>query len=89
MAASVRPARVGFLWSNPGASTEQLIRAALVRPTFDRLLTLAASHGLDAIEREWAALRSDGSIEAERSAVSVERILLHIKTGFQRAHAAS
>lgn len=89
MSPAARPARVGYLWSAPKAPAEVVIRAALVRPTFDRLLALARDHGIEGLEREWNALRAEGSIEAQRATVSVERILTHIKTGFQRAHAAT
>lgn len=73
------------LWSNPDASPTALIRAALVRPTFERLLVLAKAHGLEAVQKEWQILVAEDSIEARRAAVSVERILRHLEQG---SHAA-
>ncbi len=70
-----------MLWSNPGASAEALIRATLIRPTFERILALALEHGLGAIEHEWQALSTEASPEAQRAAVSVDRILRHIAAG--------
>lgn len=75
-----------ILWSNPSASASALIRAALVRPTFERLLELAKMHGLEVLRREWALLIAEGSVEASRAAVSVERILHHLELG---SHAAA
>lgn len=77
------------LWSNPSASPTAVIRATLIRPTFERLLALALEHGLETLQTEWRLLAEEGSVEAQRAAVSVDRILRHIDLGFRRSHATA
>lgn len=81
--------RVAVAWSNAQASRVQLVRAALLRPTFERLLALALEPspalGLAQLRREWRRLLRQEPEEARRAAPSVERILSNIAGGFRRA----
>lgn len=54
--------RVGLVWSNPDASDDTLIAAALLRPNFHLLLDIAAHFGLDRLKTRWERLKK--SIEA-------------------------
>jgi len=50
--------RVGLVWSNPNASNDVLIAAALLRrPNFHLLLDIAAHFGLDRLKDQWARLK--------------------------------
>ena len=72
----------GLVWSNPDADDSVLIRAALLRPRFDRLLDVALEFGLERLRREWEFLTSENSHEVERAQPIVERILHNIEEGF-------
>jgi hypothetical protein len=74
----------GLAWSNPDADDSVRIRAALLRPQFERLLDIALEFGLERLQGEWAALK-DSSGEARRAHRAVERILTNIEKGFRRA----
>ena len=81
--------RAALAWSNSQVSREVLVRAALLRPTFERLLALAMEPlpalGLAQLKREWRRLMRECPEEARRAAPSTERILRHIAGGFRRA----
>jgi len=77
----------GLVWSNPDAGDGVRIRAALLRPRFDRLLEVALEFGLEHVKKEWGELREEGTAEALRAANSVARILNNIEEGFSRAAA--
>ncbi len=54
--------RVGFVWSNPDASDDTLIAAALLKqPNFHLLLDIAARFGLERLKSRWDQVK--GSIE--------------------------
>jgi len=72
----------GLVWSNPEAGDEVRIRAALVRPRFDRLLGIALEFGLDRLRQEWNVLLEEGTSETRRVRATVERILANIEKGF-------
>jgi hypothetical protein len=82
-------AHPGLVWSNAQATDSQRIRAALVKPLFQRLLDIAVHFGLDRLRAEWQALLDDADDEVERAKPAVERILLNIEKGHVRAAAAN
>ena len=50
--------RVGLVWSNPDASDDTLIAAALLKqPNFHLLLDIAAHFGLDRLKDQWEQLK--------------------------------
>jgi hypothetical protein len=50
--------RVGLVWSNPDASDDVLISAALLRqPNFHLLLDIAAYFGLERLQENWQLLK--------------------------------
>ena len=78
-------AHPGLIWSNPEADDSVHIRAALLRPRFDRLLDIAVEFGLERVQREWNVLVEEDSPPARRAAETVQRILRNIEKGFVRA----
>jgi hypothetical protein len=75
----------GLVWSNPDADDAARIRAALLRPQYNRLLDIALEFGLRRVQREWHILFEHSPREAKRAQNSVERILANIEKGFSRA----
>ena len=75
----------GLVWSNPNASDAAHIRAALLRPRFERLLAVVLEFGLERVRAEWAELLTAGMPEVEFAHDSVVRILNNIETGFSLA----
>jgi len=75
----------GLVWSNPQADDSIHIRAALLRPRFDRLLEIAVHFGLDRLRCEWKVLCEEPTPQVSRAAPSVTRILGNIEKGFARA----
>ena len=75
----------GLVWSNPEASDAVRIRAALVRPRFDRLLAIALEFGTARVKAEWTELLDEQTDEVRRARESVTRILANIEKGFARA----
>ena len=75
----------GLVWSNPMANDGVHIRAALLKPRFERLLDIAVEFGVDRLRAEWKALETDDQVEISRARPSVERILDHIEKGFALA----
>ena len=75
----------GLVWSNPAADDSVHIRAALLKPTFSRLLDVALEFGLDRMRAEWTDLQLDHSREVARAAPVVARIFTNIEKGFARA----
>ena len=75
----------GLVWSNPAADDAVYIRAALVRPRFGRILDIALEFGLDRVCAEWSELKRDDTREVARAREPVERILAHIRKGFELA----
>jgi hypothetical protein len=51
--------RVGLVWSNPNASDDVLMAAALLKPNFHLLLDIAAHFGLDRLRVRWERLKED------------------------------
>jgi hypothetical protein len=62
-----------------------MIRAALLRPLFERVLKIVIEFGLERVDTEWSVLAEERTPEATRAMPSVERILANIKEGFSRA----
>ena len=79
----------GLVWSNPKASDSVRIRAALLRPRYNRLLEIALEFGLARLREEWMVLLEDDTRESRRARASVERILNNIEKGFSRATAGN
>ena len=77
----------GLVWSNPDASDSVHIRAALLRPRFERLLDIALEFGMDRMRAEWSELSSEETEELRRARNAVERILDNIEKGFDLAAA--
>src|SRR5437870_8263717 len=71
-----------LVWSNPEADDTVHIRAALVRPRFNRLLDIALEFGLERLRQEWAELLKEDSIKTRQGRNVVERILTNIHRGF-------
>src|SRR5262245_52646074 len=80
--------RPGLVWSNPGASDDVFIRAALVRPRYLELLEIVERFGMARVEEQWRILELDGSGEARRAARIVERILRNLRQGMAVAAAS-
>ena len=72
----------GLVWSNPEADDAVHIRAALLRPRFDRLLDIAIEFGLERLRCEWSTLWQENTTETRSAQISVERILANIEKGF-------
>jgi len=71
-----------LVWSNPNAADAVWIRAALLRPQFERLLDIALEFGLERLRQEWAELLAENTPETCRAQPTVERILNNIEKGF-------
>ncbi len=72
----------GLVWSYAAADDSIHLRAALVRPGFDRLLKIAIEFGIDRLRQEWQILAEEQTPEAKRASPAVERILTNIEKGF-------
>ena len=72
-------------WSNKHASDDVLIRCALIKPGFRLLLDAAIEYGLDRLEIIWSQLKSEGGEEVSRAKPITERLLKHLKYGYQKA----
>ena len=79
----------GLVWSNPEADDAIFIRAALLRPQFQRLLDIAVEFGLERVQQEWAILLEEATGAALRARAPVERILSNIEKGFSHAAAGN
>lgn len=75
----------GLVWSNPQADDSVHIRAALLKPTFTRLLDVVLEFGLARVRTEWTELQPDQTREVKRAAPAVTRILANIEKGFALA----
>jgi hypothetical protein len=71
--------------SGRDASDQVRLANALLRPRFFELLEIVMDLGLDAVEREWAALEEEGGREVERARPIVIRVLRNIREGLKRA----
>lgn len=74
-----------LVWSNPNASLDTLLRAALVAPQFDRLLDAATEVGIKKLNTLWRALQVNAELEVLRAAPITNRMLKHIQDGYQQA----
>ena len=61
----------GLAWSNAAADDGVYIRAALLRPTFTRLLDAALMLGISRLKAEWTELQLDATPEVRRAAAIV------------------
>lgn len=84
-AASFREKYKYLAWSNSQASTEVLLRQALIRPDFSILLDAAAEFGLAELQKQWAVLQSMPDPAVKRAAPITSRMLIHIAAGFREA----
>jgi hypothetical protein len=75
----------GVVWSNANAPDEVYVRAALLRPHFHLLLAVASELGLERVSIEWDWLKRFGDPRVERVATTVDRMLGHIREGFEHA----
>jgi hypothetical protein len=75
----------GLVWSNQEASDQVRLARALLQPRFFELLEIVMALGLDAVEREWAALETEGGSEVERARPIVHRVLRNLREGLARA----
>ena len=75
----------GLVWSNPEADDSVRIRAALMRPRFSLLLSVALEFGLERLGQEWSELLNDRTINTGRVRSVVHRVLTNIEKGFARA----
>lgn len=84
-AASFREKYKHLAWSNSGASTEMLLRQALIRPDFSILLDAASEFGLTELRKQWAVLQSMPDPAVKRAAPITSRMLSYIAAGFRDA----
>jgi hypothetical protein len=75
----------GLVWSNATANDSIYIRAALLRPSFTRLLDAALEFGVPRLKSEWAELQLDQMPEVHRAARIVARIIANVEKGFDLA----
>ncbi len=85
--------RVRLVWSNPNASDDVLITAALLRPNFHLLLDIAVHFGLDRLKDHWRELK-DGDEERQspeeiRKGARAEAIVDRCLTTMEEATCAS
>ena len=73
----------GLVWSNPYAHDSVHIRAALLQPSFMRLLDVAQEFGVARVRGEWNELQTDEG--AARVHFTVTRMLDNIEKGFALA----
>ena len=85
--------RVGLVWSNPNASDDVLITAALLRPNFHLLLDIAVHFGLDRLKNQWRELKDGGeerqSPEEIRKVARAEAIVDRCLTTMEEATCSS
>lgn len=81
-------AKWGLAWSNPGVSTEVLVRNALLKGGYMVLLEAALAHGTRVMHEQWGILLRDAdtAITARRR-TEVDRQLRHIEQGLRDAQA--
>ena len=70
-------------WSNSQASTEVLLRQALVQPSFAILLDAAAEFGYPELLKQWTELLAKPDADVQRAAPFTTRMLMHIAPGFR------
>ena len=78
---SVWQKHAGLVWSNPAADDAVRIRAALVRPKFERLLDICVCFGSGRVRAEWEYLCAEPTEEVLQAKPIVERILRNIAKG--------
>ncbi len=71
-------------WSNPSAPVDVLLRKALVRPDFAVLLDAATELGVERLEEQWSLLQKESSPETIRTAPVTNRMLRHIRRGYEQ-----
>ncbi|MBC7435205.1 MAG: hypothetical protein H7332_03950 [Bdellovibrionales bacterium] len=76
----------GLAWSNPGTSSEVLVRNALLRGAYAAVLQAVLDLGLDFVEAQWAVMNQSGQENLTRAArANVPRMLKNIGKGLHRA----
>ena len=75
----------GLVWSNPAASTDARIAAALLNPRFSQLVMIAYRFGTKRLVEAWAKLAEEVPEEVRRAAPHTEQILTNILEGERRA----
>lgn len=76
---------VQLAWSNKHVSDDVLIRRALIKPGFHLLLDAVIEFGIDRVATAWAQLKSERNDEVLRAEPITERLLKHIRHGYQQA----
>ncbi len=74
-------------WANPAAPVDILLRRALVRPDFAVLLDAATELGVERLEEQWRLLQKEASTETLRTAPVTNRMLRHIRHGYEQTTA--
>lgn len=74
-------------WSDSQASTEVLLRQALIQPDFSILLDAAVEFGLPELMKQWAELLAKPDPATLRAEPITSRMLSHIAEGFRDADA--
>lgn len=80
---------VTIVWSNPKASDTVMIQNALLKPSFDLLLNIAAHFGLQKLKEEWEILKNnpdpypEESENLRRIEPTVTRCLTHMTEALQ------
>lgn len=77
----------GLVWSNPEADDSVHIRAALLKPTYTRLLDVTKEFGLQRVKEEWVTLQAGDTREVRRASPVVARIFTNIEKGLALAAA--
>lgn len=70
-------------WSNSQASTDVLLRQALIQPSFAILLDAAAEFGYPELLKQWTELLAQPDAAVQRAAPVTSRMLNHIAVGFR------
>jgi len=86
-AATFRERHRTLVWSNPNVGDDIYIQRALLRSEFSVLLDAALEFGLPKVESEWKTLARQGGDEVIRSRSTTERILKHIRHGYEQVTA--
>lgn len=84
-AATFRGRHPDLVWSNSKATDEVFVQRALLDPRFDVLLDAAKAFGPSKVEDQWHALVATQSAEVRRAAPTTERMLRHIRRGYELA----
>lgn len=74
----------GLAWSNRQASTESVVRAALIKGAYTAILEAVVHHGLQFVQDQWSAICAN---QAPKQEQYVAAMLRNIAIGVSRAQA--